>query len=225
MVKLKLQWKTPKCFALELLDFSMTISSLIRFLLISFAESTNDLNVPGLGTDDSDDNRSSCDYQTCNISDFFISEMIITNLPFDGSTVVNDFTDANPFHDFKRAEPSMFFDVAEECMMLPFLEETAKVSYSDDMNSCEEAMIDSNNSSLHLAINQIRSSDQESDLNIDLDQAEDFDQSVIKNLPELSDVVSNFRPSIHPKESCRRKSITLVLDLDGQKLMLFMSCY
>uniref|UniRef100_A0A6N2M6U5 FCP1 homology domain-containing protein n=1 Tax=Salix viminalis TaxID=40686 RepID=A0A6N2M6U5_SALVM len=179
------------------------------------AGSNNDLNVPGLGTDDSDDNRSSCDYQTCNISDFFISEMIITNLPFDGSTVVNDFTDANPLPDYKCAEPSMLFDVTEECMMLPFLEETAKVSYSDDMNSCEEAMIDSDNSSLYLAINQIRSCDQESELNIDSDQAEDFDPLFfIKNLPELSDVVSNFRPSIHPKESCRRKSITLVLDLD-----------
>ncbi|KAJ6754178.1 SCP1-LIKE SMALL PHOSPHATASE 4-RELATED [Salix purpurea] len=152
------------------------------------AGSNNDLNVPGLGTDDSDDNRSSCDYQTCNISDFFISEMIITNLPFDGSTAVNDFTDANPLPDYKCAEPSMLFDVAEECMMLPFLEETAKVSYSDDMNSCEEAMIDSDNSSLYLAINQIRSCDQESELNIDSDQAEDFDPL--------------------------RKSITLVLDLD-----------
>eukprot|EP00258_Populus_trichocarpa_P051195 XP_024467214.1 uncharacterized protein LOC18095283 isoform X1 [Populus trichocarpa] len=179
------------------------------------AGSNSDLNVPGLGIDDSDDNRSSCDYQTCNISDFFISDMIIASLPFDGSTVVNDFTDANPFPDYKYAEPSMLFDVAEECMILPFLEDTAKMSDSDDMKSCEEATIDSDNSSLYLAINQIRSCDRESDLNIDSDQAEDFDpQFFIKNLPELSDVVSNFLPSIHPKESCRRKSVTLVLDLD-----------
>ncbi|KAJ7014181.1 hypothetical protein NC653_003709 [Populus alba x Populus x berolinensis] len=179
------------------------------------AGSNSDLNVPGLGIDDSDDNRSSCDYQTCNISDFFISDMIIASLPFDGSTVVNDFTDANHFPDYKYAEPSMLFDVAEECMILPFLEDTAKMSDSDDKKSCEEAMIDSDNSSLYLAINQIRSCDQESDLNIDSDQAEDFDpQLFIKNLPELSDVVSNFLPSIHPKESCRRRSVTLVLDLD-----------
>ena len=73
----------------------MTISTLISFHLISYAGNNNDLNVPGLGTGDSDDNRSSCDYQTCNISDFFISDMIIASLPFDGSTVVNDLTDAN----------------------------------------------------------------------------------------------------------------------------------
>ncbi|KAH8493960.1 hypothetical protein H0E87_020647 [Populus deltoides] len=179
------------------------------------AGNNNDLYVPGLGPDDSDYNRSSCDYQTCNISDFFISDMIIASLPFGESAVVNDFTDANPFLDYKCAEPSMLFDVAEECMILPFLKDTAKVSDSNDMKSSEEAMIDSDNSGLYLAINQIRSCDQESDLITDSDQAEDFDpQFFIRNLPELSDVVSNFRPSISPKEPCRRKSITLVLDLD-----------
>jgi CTD small phosphatase-like protein 2 len=182
--------------------------------------------VPGLGPDDSDYNKSSCDYQTCNISDFFISDMIIASLPFGESAVVNDFTDANPFLDYKCAEPSMLFDVAEECMVLPFLKDTAKVSDSNDMKSSEEAMIDSDNSGLYLAINQIRSCDQESDLITDSDQAEDFDpQFFIRNLPELSDVVSNFRPSISPKEPCRRKSITLVLDLDGKKIMLFMSFF
>ncbi|XP_024436958.1 uncharacterized protein LOC7471836 isoform X1 [Populus trichocarpa] len=179
------------------------------------AGNNNDLYVPGLGPDDSDYNKSSCDYQTCNISDFFISDMIIASLPFGESAVVNDFTDANPFLDYKCAEPSMLFDVAEECMILPFLKDTAKVSDSNDMKSSEEAMIDSDNSGLYLAINQIRSCDQESDLITDSDQAEDFDpQFFIRNLPELSDVVSNFRPSISPKEPCRRKSITLVLDLD-----------
>ncbi|KAJ6979392.1 hypothetical protein NC653_027520 [Populus alba x Populus x berolinensis] len=179
------------------------------------AGNNSDLYMPGLGPDDSDYNRSSCDYQTCNISDFFISDMISASLPFDESAVVSDFTDVNPFLDYKCAEPSMLFDGAEECMILPFLKDTAKASYSNDMKSSEEAMIDSDNSGLYLAMNQIRSCDQESDLITDSDQAEDFDpQFFIRNLPELSDVVSNFRPSISPKEPCRRKSITLVLDLD-----------
>lgn len=180
--------------------------------------------MPGLGIDESDDTRSLCDFQTCNVSDFFISDMIIASLPFDGSTVVNEFVETNPFPDYKCAEPNMLFDVADECMILPFLEDTTKMGDSDDMKSCEEAMIDSDNGSLYLAINQIRSCNQESDLISDSDQAEDFDpQFFIKNLPELSDVVSNFRSSIHPKESRKRKSVTLVLDLDGKKFMLFMS--
>ncbi|KDP21199.1 hypothetical protein JCGZ_21670 [Jatropha curcas] len=177
--------------------------------------SIKDLNVLGLAADDSDDNRSSCDYQTCNVSDFFISDMIIANSPFDGNTVDDDITETNPFPDYKCTESSMLFDVAEECMMLPFLEDTAKVSNSCDMRPCEEETLDPDNSSLYLAINQIRSCNQESDLNSDSDQAEDFDpQFFIKNLPELSDVESNFRPAVSQKDSWRRKSITLVLDLD-----------
>lgn len=178
----------------------------------------------GLGADDSDDNRSLCDYQTCNVSDFFISDMIIAGIPFDGNTVVDDINETNPFPDYKYAEPSMLFDVAEDCMVLPFLEDTTIISNTNDVKSCEEAVIDSDNASLYLAINQIRSCNQESDINTDSDQGEDFDpQFFIKNLPELSDVVSNFRPTIHPQESWRRKAITLVLDLDGKEFKLFVS--
>ncbi|XP_021685581.2 uncharacterized protein LOC110668568 isoform X2 [Hevea brasiliensis] len=177
------------------------------------AGSNKDLNVPGSRAEDSDDNRSSCDYQTCNVSDFFISDMIVTGLPFDGSTVDDDITETNPFPEYKCAESSVLFDMAEECVMLPFLEDTAKVSNSSDMISCEE--VDQDNASFYLAINQIRSCNQESDLNIESDQVEDFDpQFFIKNLPELSDVESNFCPTLSPKESWRRKSVTLVLDLD-----------
>ncbi|XP_021595631.1 CTD small phosphatase-like protein 2 isoform X1 [Manihot esculenta] len=177
--------------------------------------SNKDLNVPSVGADDSDDNRSSCDNQTCNVSDFFISDMIIAGLPFDGNRVDDDILETNPFPDYKCAEPSILFDVAEECVMLPFLEDTAKVSDSTDTISCEERTIDQDNASLYLAINQIRSCNQESDLNTDSDQIEDFDpQFFIKNLPELSDVESNFRPTLSTKESWRKKSTTLVLDLD-----------
>ncbi|KAF2314650.1 hypothetical protein GH714_028241 [Hevea brasiliensis] len=78
--------------------------------------SDKDLNVPGSGADDSDDNRSSCDYQTCNISDFFISDMIITGLPFDGSTVDDDITEINPFPDYKCAEPkTLVHSTLEHC--------------------------------------------------------------------------------------------------------------
>ncbi|KAJ4845045.1 hypothetical protein Tsubulata_010835 [Turnera subulata] len=177
--------------------------------------SNNDPNVSGLGTDDSDDNRSACDYQTCNVSDFFISDMIISGLPFDGSALVDDITEANLFPDYKCSGPNMFFDVAEECMILPFLEDTVKVSNCNEMKPCEENMRDSDNGSLYLAINQIRPCNDEADSNNDSEQAEEFDpQFFIKNLPELSDVVSNFRPPALSKEPGRRKPITLVLDLD-----------
>ncbi|KDO78048.1 hypothetical protein CISIN_1g011481mg [Citrus sinensis] len=147
---------------------------------VDYAAGNNEgSRVPGVGTDDGDDNRSSCDYQTCNC-----------------------------------AEPNMFFDVADECMMLPFLEDTAKSSNTIDVKSHEVASIEQDNGSLYLAINQMKSFNQESDVNANSDQAQHFDpQFFIKYLPELSDI-ANFRPTASPKETQGRKSVTLVLDLD-----------
>ncbi|WCJ27327.1 SCP1-like small phosphatase 4 [Euphorbia peplus] len=174
--------------------------------------SINELSLPRSGIDNGDDNRSSYDYHTCNVSDFFISDMIITSIPFDGT---DDMNEINPFPDYKCAESNLLFDGAEQCMLLPFLEDTVKMSHSSDLKSCEEGVLDPDSTSLYFAINQIKSCNQESDLKADLDQADDFDpQLFIKNLPELSDVESNCDPNMPPKESWRSKSITLVLDLD-----------
>ncbi|OMO93911.1 NLI interacting factor [Corchorus capsularis] len=170
--------------------------------------------VPTLGADDSDDNKSSLGSQTCNVSDFFISDMIIASIPFDGNAADENISGANSFPDFKCSEPSMLFDVAEQYMILPFLEDTVKANEMNGVNMHEEAMMTQDNPGLYLAIDQMRSCIQESDVNSDSDQADDFDpQSFIQNLPELSDV-SSFRPAMAPKEAWKRKPITLVLDLD-----------
>ncbi|XP_065876890.1 nuclear envelope morphology protein 1 isoform X2 [Euphorbia lathyris] len=175
----------------------------------------NDLSFPRSGADNGDDNRSLYDYHTCNVSDFFISDMIITSIPFDGTEMDDDMNGMNPFPDYKCAESNLLLDGAEQCMLLPFLEDTVKVGNSSDLKSCEEGTMDPDSASLYFAINQIKSCNQESDLKADLDQVEDFDpQFFIKNLPELSDVESYCDPNMPPKESWRTKSITLVLDLD-----------
>ncbi|KAJ4703779.1 CTD small phosphatase-like protein 2 [Melia azedarach] len=149
------------------------------------AGSDNGPSVPtGLGTDDSDDNRSS-----------------YANV------------ESNPFPDYKCAEPNMLFDV-DEYMMLPFLEDTAKSGNTNDVKSHEVATMEPDNGSLYLAINQMKSFNQESEVKANSDQAEHFDpQLLIKYLPELSDA-SNFQPTPSAKETQRRKSVTLVLDLD-----------
>ncbi|GAV79579.1 NIF domain-containing protein [Cephalotus follicularis] len=173
------------------------------------------LEVPELGAVDIDDNRSSCDYQTCNISDFFISDMMIQGLPFDENLVDGEISETNMCTDYKCADPSMLYDIAEEYMILPFLEDTSKTSNTNNVDSHEEAITDSDNTSLYLAINQLKSCNQESDIISDSYQAEDFDpQFFIKNLPELSDMVTTLRPNVLRKESWRRKPVTLVLDLD-----------
>ncbi|MBA0599078.1 hypothetical protein Gorai_005316 [Gossypium raimondii] len=171
--------------------------------------------VSALGTDDSDDNKSSFGSQTCNVSDFFISDMIIASIPFDGNAVDDNISGTDAFPDFKCSEPSMLFDVAEQYMILPFLEDTVKVNEINYVNLHEEAMMAQDNTGIHLAIGQMRSCVEDSDVNSDSDKADDFDpQSFIKSLPELSDVVSSFRPAATAMEARRRKPITLVLDLD-----------
>jgi CTD small phosphatase-like protein 2 len=104
-------------------------------------------------------------------------------------------------------------------MILPTCEDDAKVGCITDTMSCEEAIMVHESASLYSAIAQIRSCNQESDVKGDLDKAECFDpQSFIKNLPELSEVELNGQPTLIPKQSPRRKTVTLVLDLDGKKL-------
>ncbi|KAK8992481.1 hypothetical protein V6N11_048560 [Hibiscus sabdariffa] len=171
--------------------------------------------VSALGTDDSNDNKSSFGSPTCNVSDFFISDMIIASIPFDGNAVDDNISGTNSFPDFKCSEPSMLLDVAEQYMILPFLEDTVKANDINDVNLHKEAVMAQDNTGFHLAINQMGTCLEESDVNSDSDQADNFDpQSFIKSLPELSDVVSSFRPSTVVTDARRRKPITLVLDLD-----------
>ncbi|XVE51546.1 hypothetical protein DITRI_Ditri02bG0050600 [Diplodiscus trichospermus] len=167
------------------------------------------------GADDSDDSKRSFGGQTCNVSDFFISDMIIASIPFEENAVDDSISGSDSFPDFKCSEPSMLFDEAEQYMILPFLEDTVNTNDINYVNFHEEAMMVQDNTGLCIAVDQMRSCIQESDFNSDNDQADDFDpQSFIKNLPELSDVVSSFRPGMVPKEAWRRKPVTLVLDLD-----------
>ncbi|KAL4386799.1 hypothetical protein GQ457_09G003480 [Hibiscus cannabinus] len=170
--------------------------------------------VSAFGTDDSDDNKSSFGNQTCNVSDFFISDMIIASIPFDGNAVDDNISGTNSFPDFKCSEPSMF-DVAEEYMILPFLEDTGKANGINDVSLHDDAVMAQDNTGMLLEIDQMRTCIGESNVNSNSNQAEEFDpQSFIKSLPELSDVVSSFRPTMVATEARRRKPVTLVLDLD-----------
>ncbi|WJX29304.1 hypothetical protein P8452_17961 [Trifolium repens] len=169
-----------------------------------------DANMAGVGADEG---RNICDFETCDVSDFYISDMIITSLPFYGSSL-DDVGETNYLSACGSTEPSVFC-ASEQYMLLPACEDDAKVGCTTDTMSCEEAIMVHESASLYSAIAQIRSCNQESDVKGDLDKAECFDpQSFIKNLPELSEVELNGQPTLIPKQSPRRKTVTLVLDLD-----------
>ncbi|GMP54711.1 hypothetical protein CsSME_00019785 [Camellia sinensis var. sinensis] len=186
--------------------------------------SNEDLDPSILGADDSDDNsRSSSEYQTCIVSNFYISDMIVAGLPIEGNSIYDDITEASCLLDYKFDEPSTVFDVAKECMILPFLEDTMEAGGDHDGRTCEDTIIDSDDLSLYLAIHQLRSCNEEPDMNpySDSDQLECFDPHMfIRNLPDLPDVVPNFHPTTLLNETQKMQSTTLVLDLDGKKIEL-----
>ncbi|KAK6797265.1 hypothetical protein RDI58_004967 [Solanum bulbocastanum] len=172
---------------------------------------SNDFYVPQLETEDSDSSRSSCEHQTCNVSDFYISDMIVSCLAVEGETIYDDSLTDRFLADYKCEEPNIFTNVDEEYLLLPFLEDTAAASYNQECRTSSETAVQSDDSSLYMAIHQLRSSEQSDAFTyLESDQAECFDPHIfIRNLPEIIE-----RPNILPKESETCKPITLVLDLD-----------
>ncbi|KAJ7968855.1 CTD small phosphatase-like protein 2 [Quillaja saponaria] len=159
-----------------------------------------------LGADDSNDNRSFCGYETCDISDFYISDMIVSSLPFNENAFDDDNAENNCSLDYGSGEPNMLFDVADHYLILPSFEETVKTSNTPNVQSHEETITVPDNTSLYSAIGQLRSSNQESDIKYDLDQAECFDPLLfIKNLPELSDAGSKLSSHCPAKRKSKKK--------------------
>lgn len=175
-------------------------------------------------SDDSDDGScSSSDYQqSCNVSDFHISDMSVASLPFDEDEGLHDIITANTCPespDYECTDPDMMIDVADRYMILPFLDDTVETRKVQDRESVEEVTMNSDDSCLYLAIHQMQPSDQEtiSAHCENPDEADGFDPHLfIKNLPDLSEVVPSQQPLLLPKETRKRKPVTLVLDLDGK---------
>lgn len=165
--------------------------------------------------DESDDKRIICGYETLDVSDFSISDMIITSLPLDRDSFDHDICEINSLSDYRSSEPPML-DASDQYMILPALEDDIKIGGTSDV-SYKESITVQENASLYSALCQIRSCNQDSDVKDYLDKTEWFDpQLFIKNLPELSDAESNDLPIQIPRSSQRRKSVTLALDLDGK---------
>ncbi|KAK4399308.1 cold-regulated inner membrane protein 1, chloroplastic [Sesamum angolense] len=189
-------------------------------------EGNDILYVPQLDSEDSDDSsRSSCEYQACSVSDFYISDMIFSGPPvgsnYPGEPIgshseFDDRTDALLLPDYKCEESSLLCDLTEECMVLPFLEDTLATGCDHDGGPSEETILDADNSSLYMAIHQLRSHNQDSHINTYSDQDyECFDpQMYIRNLPEQPDVAFTSPPTSVPNGKQNAKQITLVLDLD-----------
>lgn len=184
--------------------------------ILSIEGSKVDLEASSIGIDDSDDNgRNSCIYQTCNVSDFNISDMIFSEIPNKGH--LSDFNETASFPDYKCDELSVVLD--EKVMIMPFLEDSFETSISCNGRLCEDTASDSVDSSLCVSIHQLKSYDQESDANThqNWDQADFLDLDLfIRTLTDVSDASTNDWPptKVMPNATRKKKSTTLVLDLD-----------
>uniref|UniRef100_A0A1D1YG99 Mitochondrial import inner membrane translocase subunit TIM50 n=1 Tax=Anthurium amnicola TaxID=1678845 RepID=A0A1D1YG99_9ARAE len=172
-------------------------------------------DLPHLVPDDSDDGCcTSNDYQSCTVVDYCISDSSDL-LSFNGST---GFSDAitNSCFDYDHVDHDMMFDMPERYMILPFIERTRQANCVQYEDSVEEAVLNSDDSCLYLAIHQMKSSDDDIfSHSWDMEELGSFDpQLFIKNLPDLPETVSSLWPMLLPKETRKRKAITLVLDLD-----------
>lgn len=188
------------------------------------------LYVPQLDSEDSDDSsRSSCEYQACNVSDFYISDMIFSGAPTGSNSEFDNKTDAVFLPDNKFEESSLLCDFTEEYMALPFLGENLDAGHDFDGRPPEETVIDDDNSCLYMAIHQLRSCNQDSHINTYTDQDyECFDpQMYIRSLPDQPDMAVTLLPTSVSNEKQNAKQITLVLDLDGKYivLQLFVKCF
>ncbi|KAL9668744.1 hypothetical protein QQ045_006284 [Rhodiola kirilowii] len=155
-------------------------------------------------TDDSDNcNYQAQDIQTCNISDYLISDMIVTGLSFEEFTTYND-NGIPPVN--SSADTSLLFDMI--CQ--------AVEPMCQDSKSSHEAIRGSEESCPYESMDQLRSCSVESDtsLSVNYDQDECTSTSPQCNLASFPDSTSNCLSTISPKTVQKRKNVTLVLDLD-----------
>lgn len=191
------------------LKFTLSNTRNIITLCLSVFTAGNSVHweIPRWGSDESS-NKICFDNQTCNVSDFFISDVLIASLPFDESGTNDAFTEISPL-------PHFIFP--EQYMLLPYLEDGA--ANTDDVKSDADNRITLDNHDFFLAFNRTRSHNMQPEDLAESEQADDFDpQLFIKNQPELSDVVSSY----WPRDTLRKKDVTLVLDLDGMSSYLIM---
>lgn len=112
-------------------------------------------------------------------------------------------------------------ELEETYLTLPHLEESVETGNIYDGDTVDEAVVNSDDASLYQAIQQMKRPDDTALMSsyssdLDAEDLDDFDpQLFIQNLPDLSDMEMEIWSTLLPKESPTKKSVTLVLDLDG----------
>ncbi|KAL9666319.1 hypothetical protein QQ045_000647 [Rhodiola kirilowii] len=153
-------------------------------------------------TDDSDNcNDQARENQTCTISDYLISDMIVTGLSFEGDTL---FADGDPSAD-NCVNTSILFDM---------IGDTEEPSSSHDGQSSHDVFSNTDKSSMYVSMDQLRSCSQESNSSPYTNYDQDRCTTPHWNLASFPDSLFSGLSTTYPKVVQKRKSVTLVLDLD-----------
>ncbi|KAJ6791980.1 CTD small phosphatase-like protein 2 isoform X1 [Iris pallida] len=167
------------------------------------------LDLPQLVSIDSNDQScTSTNAKSLGLWDFYSSE--VACLPFDDVIELSDSV-TTVSQDYEQMLSDMVFDKEDTCMGLPSLDKPVDLGSICDDKSVKDVW-SSDDSFLYLAIQQLTSKS-ETEINYsycDLDEVEFDPQLFLRNLPDLLEANC---PDI-PKETVKRKPITLVLDLD-----------
>ncbi|KAI4370990.1 hypothetical protein MLD38_019271 [Melastoma candidum] len=154
--------------------------------------STCHLSMPALDSVEIYGNKSSCDYQTCSISDFYMSDVIIASIPPHGDAICKESDDNDD-------------DDTNEMKTVDY-----RCNESDDADNTGKE-----SSSLYLSVDEIIAGTSESQCNSEIEDLDRFDpQLFIRTLPDLSDEVTSSQSDPLRSSEEKRKSVTLVLDLD-----------
>lgn len=175
-------------------------------------------DLPYLVPDNSDDGccTSSDYYRSYDIPDHCISDLNAP-LSFYRSTELCDSVE-DPRSDSDYLNYDIMFDVPERYMILPFVERTREENSGFSEDSPDETAYHSLDSSLYRAISQMESSDEDTSHSQAIEDLSSFDpQLFLNNLPDVSEAVSSIWAMLLPKETRKRKIVTLVLDLDGKE--------
>ncbi|KAG8385347.1 hypothetical protein BUALT_Bualt03G0033300 [Buddleja alternifolia] len=197
-------------------DMETMFSPILESIDFQNIEGSDNLYVPQLDSEESDDSsRSSREYKACNELDFYISDMIFSAPSIESNSVIDNKTDTFILPDYKCEESSVLCATTEDFMAFPFLEDTLNTGRNDDDRPPEDHITNADNSSLYMAIHQLRSYNQDSHINTYPEpDYECFDpQMYISNHPDQADMAFDLLPtSFYGKQNT--KQITLVLDLD-----------
>ncbi|KAK4756126.1 hypothetical protein SAY87_009883 [Trapa incisa] len=145
-----------------------------------------------------------------------ISEVTAAALPSDDASGLGDIIRIS-FSEFECAEPNMILDVTESCILVSSVDDVVDIPTLQDRPYDGELLTKSDISWFHLVAHQAKPSNQAPCISrpFNLDETDSLDGNMfIRSILDLSDLESSSLPALLPKETCKKKSVTLVLDLD-----------